>query len=132
MKIFICTDKSGGLLFGGRRLSQDSILRKKMLELGGGRLHLNSFSAKQFETTDGLVIDDNFLSTAKEGDCCFVENVDVPANAEGYYIFNWNRDYPADTYFELDLKALGYKKVKTESFAGSSHKKITLEIYSKV
>ena len=46
------------------------------------------------------------------------------------YLFQWNRDYPADMYFTVDLKT-GFKKIKVEDFAGSSHKKITLEIYKK-
>lgn len=121
------------MLFNCRRLSQDSVVRQKMLELTkGGKLYLNSYSAKQFESSDKLIIDDNFLTVAAEDDFCFIENPPIPDSATEYYIFNWNRDYPADTYFELDLKALGYKKVKSESFAGSSHKKITLEIYSKI
>ncbi len=133
MKIFVCIDKSGGMLFNNRRLSQDSIVRQKMLEItGSSKLYLNSYSAKQFESSDKLIIDDNFLTTAAENDFCFIENLPVPDNADEYYIFNWNRDYPADTYFSLDPKAPGFKKVKSENFTGSSHKKITLEIYSKI
>ena len=33
MKLFICIDKNGGLTFGGRRLSSDSVVRKKIFEI---------------------------------------------------------------------------------------------------
>ena len=85
MKIFVCIDKSGGMLFNNRRLSQDSIVRQKMLEItGSSKLYLNSYSAKQFESSDKLIIDDNFLTTAAENDFCFIENLPVPDNADEY------------------------------------------------
>ena len=60
-----------------------------------------------------------------------VENAEIPADkVDEIYLFQWNRDYPADVYFSLDLNS-DYKKIKTEDFAGYSHEKITLEIYQK-
>ena len=133
MNIALCISKSGGMLFNDRRLSQDRILRQKLLELvGDGRLWINDFSADQFEADDRLQISEDFLTAASDADICFVENVEIPMErAEQVYLFRWNRDYPADVYFQHDLKALGFRKVKTEHFAGSSHKKITLEIFQK-
>ena len=46
---------------------------------------------------------------------------------EKVILFKWNRNYPADTFFSLDLS--GYTLEKTEDFAGNSHEKITKEIY---
>lgn len=133
MNIIVCIDKNGGMMFGGRRQSQDRILREKVLELtSGGRLLMNSYSAKQFENTDSIVVDDNFLNNAGHGDFCFVEEVEITAeNVENFYIFNWNRKYPGDLFFNVDLKAEGFKKIKKEEFQGNSHDKITLEIYSR-
>ena len=75
----------------------------------------------------------DFLSVAAEEDICFIENVDVPIDeASEVYLFQWNRDYPADVYFDYNLKELGFKKVSSKEFEGSSHKKITLEIYRRV
>ncbi len=132
MKIFVCIDKSNGLTFCGKRLSRDSVVCHKILEIiGQEKLHLNSYSAKLFESADRLAINDNFLYLANDG-YCFVENNAVPGDADEYYIFNWRRNYPADTYFELDLKAPKYKKIKAENLVGTSHKKITLEVYKRV
>lgn len=134
MKIAVCIDKSGGMLFNGRRVSQDSVLRQRLFSLlcPGEALYMNSFSAKQFETTDQIVCDDDFLNKAQDSDLCFVENCSVPFDkAEVLYIFNWNRQYPADTFFEFDPKALNFNKIGTEDFEGSSHKRITLTIYKR-
>ena len=132
MKIIVCVDKSNGMLFNSRRQSQDSILREKIFSIiGEKKLFLNEYSANQFENSDKLNICDNFLIKAGIDDFCFIENVSVPIEMVGeVYLFKWNRNYPADFYFMYDLK-MGFKKIKTEDFEGSSHKKITLEVYKK-
>lgn len=133
MKIALCVEKSGGMIFNNRRLSRDSAVIKKILELSGDKkIYLNSYSASLFDDKEKLFIDDNFLLAAGNDDVCFVENQPVFAeNANEIYLFNWNRAYPAEFYFNEDLKLLGFKRIKKEEFEGSSHKKITLEIYKK-
>ena len=117
----------------GKRQSQDSVLREKVLEIANGsRLLMNSYSAKQFENAENIVVDDDFLKNANQGDFCFVEDKEITTeNVESFYIFNWNRKYPGDLFFNVDIKAEGFKKIKKEEFQGNSHDKITLEIYSR-
>lgn len=132
MKLFACVEKSGGMLFNGRRVSRDSAVCDRMLFLAGERkIYLNAYSAGLFEVKERLFVSDDFLSLAGEEDFCFVENTAIPVgDVEEVYLFCFHRDYPADTFFTLDLKS-DFKKIKTEHFAGSSHKKITLEIYKR-
>ena len=132
MKLIVCVDKSNGMFFNNRRQSQDRILREKILSIVGEKpLFLNEYSARQFENTDKLSICEDFFSRAGNDDFCFVENSAIPADkVSEVYLFQWNRDYPADVYFSIDLSA-DFKKVKSENFEGSSHKKITLEIYQR-
>lgn len=133
MKIAICTDKSGGVLFNNRRVSRDSAVISKLLDFAGeNHILLSEYSSKLFENTDNLVISDDFISMAKDDDICFVENVNFDIQkVSKLYLFNWNRDYPADLYFEFDAKKSGFKKISTEDFEGSSHEKITLDIYGR-
>lgn len=133
MNIILCIDKNSGMMFMGKRQSQDKVLREKILEMtNGSRLLMSSYSAKQFENTEKIIVDDDFLNNANQGDFCFVEDKELTAeNVENFYVFNWNRKYPADLFFSVDLKAEGFKKIKKEEFQGNSHDKITLEIYSK-
>ena len=133
MNIILCIDKNSGMSFMGKRQSQDRVLREKILEISkGSRLLMNSYSAKQFENFENIVVDEDFLNNANQGDFCFVEDKAVSTeNVESFYVFNWNRKYPADLFFTVDLKAEGFKKIKKEDFQGNSHDKITLEIYSR-
>lgn len=133
MNIIVCVDKNNGMMFMGKRQSQDKSLREKILEITSGtRLLMNSYSAKQFENSEGIVVDDDFLNNANQGDFCFVEDREITSeNVEYFYIFNWNRKYPGDLFFSVDLKADGFRKIIKEKFQGNSHDKITLEIYSR-
>ena len=133
MKIAVCIEKSGGMLFNNRRVSRDSVVQQKLLELvGEASIYTNEYSAKLFEDSSELKISNDFLSVASDKDICFIENVEIPMDkVTQVYLFQWNRDYPADTYFDYNLKDMGFKKVRSEDFAGSSHKKITLEVYER-
>ena len=74
----------------------------------------------------------DFLEQAGEGEYCFVENTGlqaVEAKIEKIIVFWWNRHYPSDRKFDLDLSK--WNKVSEEEFAGYSHEKITKEVYEK-
>ncbi len=133
MNIIICIDKNKGMMFNGRRQSQDSVLREKVLEIAqGAKLMMNAYTAKQFTDVSGICVSEDYFQEAKEGDFCFVEDGVLPNQGiEKFYVFCWNRNYPGDVFFEYDLKGNGFKKEAKEEFAGSSHDKIFLEVYSK-
>ena len=133
MKIIICVDSNGGISFNNRRQSQDRILRQKVAELcNGSPLFLNEYSAKMFGDEYLLNISGTYLADASDTDFCFVEEESVDFDKVGeVYLFNWNRKYPADKFFKFDAKVLGFTRRHKEEFAGSSHEKITLEIFAK-
>jgi hypothetical protein len=134
MNLIVCVDKQNGMMFNGRRQSQDSVLRERVLELcSGARLLMNEYSKLQFYEYSDIIVSDDFLQQAEPGDYCFVEDGTLPPLEiiESIFIFNWNRQYPADITFDFDFKANGFKCQKKEEFAGSSHKKITLTIYKR-
>ena len=54
MKIIVCVDNQNGMMFNHRRQSQDRALRKRILELTGGKkLWMNAYSQKQFLQVNG-------------------------------------------------------------------------------
>lgn len=132
MKIIVCVDKSNGMMFNNRRQSQDKVLISKIIELSSGYdLLTSSYSSNLFNEYDNVISSDDFLLQANSDSFCFIENTDIlKSDVDEIYIFNWNRDYPADKYFDFDLE--GFKRIKKEDFVGNSHKKITLEIYRRV
>lgn len=135
MNLMAAVDDTGGMLFNGRRQSMDRNMREKILECSGkGPLYVSPYTAQMFspEQQKKLHVSENFLAEAKKGDWAWTEKTD-PApyekNIEKIFLFHWNRTYPADTWFSLDLK--NWHLEKTEEFPGSSHDKITLEVYGR-
>ena len=131
MILIVCVDDTGGLGFNRRRQSQDRALRARMLEKWG-RLWMNAYSAGQFAKEDPVTADEGFLEMAGPGDACFAEGpaaAEALDRAEKLVLYRWNRKYPADCHFPLDLEARGWRLEETEDFAGSSHEKITEEVY---
>lgn len=129
MNILLCLDDNNGMLFNNRRQSRDSEVINRIYEISKGkRLLIHSFSRSLFE--DNCTIDDNLLNTATEDDFCFVENLMLSThiNSINYlYIFRWNRSYPYDMITDVDFN--NFTLINTEEFTGSSHDKITLEVY---
>ena len=137
MIIMVCLDDKGGMMFNRRRQSRDRVVRERMVQMAGGRgLWMNHYSAGQFAQDDpaALRVDDDFLQKAGEGDFCFVENEALApweADLEKLVLFRWNRVYPADRYFDLDLTQGRWSLEDQEEFVGSSHEKITMEVYTR-
>lgn len=137
MTVMAVVDDRMGLCFHGRRQSQDRVLRAKLLALSAGtRLWMNGYSAKQFAKdpgTEGIAVAEDFLSRAGAGEVCFVEQgsvAEAAASVERLYLFHWNRAYPADEFFDLPLSP-GWRMTESEEFPGSSHEKITMEVYER-
>lgn len=123
-----------GMLFNGRRQSQDREVRRHLLEDAGGHtLWMNTYSGRLFSGMDGNIqIDEAFLDKAQEGDWCFAETVSAvgkDSHIERIVLFKWNRVYPADVYFDIPLE--NWKLAEHSDFKGCSHKIITKEVYVK-
>lgn len=136
MILIVCLDDDNGMLFNRRRQSQDRLLRKHLIALTAGKkLWMNHYSAKQFESDyEQINVDDSFMLEATDGDYCFAEDIDATQYEkwiEQIIVYRWNRKYPSDLQFNISLTDGHWKKIKTEDFVGSSHEKITMEVYTK-
>jgi len=134
MKYIFCIDNKKGMMFFGKRQSQDSALREWILNhVQGSNLYMSSYSARQFEGASGFISDDNYENTMSVGDYCFVEDKGYSLNlCSEVIICKWNRKYQADKFFNEDLKSEGFTKVSSEDITGSSHEKITIEIWRRM
>ena len=75
---------------------------------------------------------EDFLEKAGEKDYCFVENLEIENfrdKIEKIILCKWNRKYPGDFFFTIDVNDGSWKLKGVEEFSGSSHEKITLEVY---
>ena len=133
MKLIICLDQRGGMAFNHRRQSRDRVLTEDLLRtVGESRLFIMPYSASLFgEAFPGLVVSEQPMSEATERDFCFLETVSPTSSKDitELIVYRWNRDYPSDTPFLLDMSA--FTLISTVDFAGYSHEKITKEVWKK-
>lgn len=135
MILIVAVDEDKGMMFNRRRQSKDRVLRERILSLAkGGKLWMNAYTRRQFpEDAQGeILVDEEFLEKAGPGDYCFLENIPAAPyedRIEKIILFWWNRKYPSDTWFDIDLEGGGWKLSETREFSGSSHEKITEEVY---
>ena len=132
MKLIFCLDDRGGMMFNKRRQSQDKELRKRILEtLNGKPLIMSPYSSKQFVEGGNIIISDAPQSETKHG-VYFVE--DLPyflSDVDEITVYKWNRHYPSDVKFGIDLSKEGFILDTVYEFEGSSHEKITEEKYKR-
>lgn len=159
VRIIVCVDNRMGVCFNGRRVSRDRMVSGDILEMtrgnvlwmapGADKLFEEVFKAKEEvcrepgtgkkmqdagrpEDEKKWKVDRDFLEKAEEEDFCFVEGENL-AEYEGkiteIVLYKWNRDYPADVFFEVDLSK--WRLNERKEFSAYSHEKITKEIYNR-
>ena len=134
IEVILTLENRNGMLFNHRRLSRDRRVCEKILDYSNEKeLWMNAYSRKLFtDLTDinNIQVDEEFLD--KSQSICFVENQDITPylpKIDTLVLFQWNRDYPADFFFTVDLSQ--WNLISTEDFEGTSHEKITMEVYKK-
>ena len=135
MIVMMCVDDNGGTMFNGRRQSRDRVLQEEVLaRTQGRRLWMNASSAALFapEGAERIAVAEDFLDRALPGELCFAEGAALAPSEERIeelILFRWNRVYPADRFFDLPLEEHGWRLTGTREFPGSSHERITEEVY---
>jgi len=134
MKIIVCVDKKNGMMFNGRRQSRDRLLIHELQNhLNGAPLRIAPCSQSLFQKSSiSCTVAENPLEGASEEEYCFVENQSLMPwqdQIAEVILYNWNRQYPADFTFDLDMK--GFRRVSSADFSGASHNKITKEVWLK-
>ena len=131
MNLIVCLDDKNGYSFASRRQTKDRVQLNDMLAfVGKNNLFLTDYSSKLFsEIPANVKITNTPQQSADTGDFCFIENIAIDdINAEKIIIYRWTRSYPSDKQFPENLLA-GKTLVSTTEFRGSSHEKITREVY---
>lgn len=133
MIVIACVDDRMGMLFNRRRQSQDAALRQRLLERAAGRpVWMSEYSARQFADcpADKIRVSDRCADRAGTGELWFVEDgreLIGARGAEELVLYRWNRCYPGDVTFPWPLT--GWTLTETADFPGTSHEKITEEVY---
>lgn len=133
MKLIVCVDETMGMMFNNRRQSRDGVLIEHILDLvDDKKIWITNFSESLFRfKTEYVLFEEKPIDIGDE-DFCFVENI-TPSTFEKYVdeiiIYNWNRRYPSDMYFDICLD--DWILESEVEIKGSSHEKITERIYKK-
>ena len=135
MKIIVCLDDYGGMTFNFRRQSRDRVLIDDVMSDNvGEKLYILEYSEILFEGYVGgyEIVDD--LSAVPDDGVCFVETVDVKPYIDRISevtVYNWNRVYPRDLVFDIDLEKEGFSLMSSREFQGYSHENIRKEVYQR-
>ena len=133
MILVLAVDSHGGVSFNGRRQRESWHLRNDLLSCvaskKGSKLWMSNYSKSQFYDMKGkvgyeripdipeYVPKDYYIEQAGDKDYCFVElwNQEIwkcilQKNPKKIVIYNWQRNYPSDLYFDPELYTYGWKK----------------------
>lgn len=127
MNLIVCIANNNGIMFNKRRVSKDALLIERLKGITKeNKIYVSEYSKPLFDGFDNLVLS---IENLTNNDFYFLENEGYNGNIDKIIIYKWNRDYPADKYFDIDLSS--YELISTQDFQGSSHDLITEEIYIK-
>lgn len=129
MTLYICLDDRNGLKFNNRRQSRDSAVLEDIRRQLTGSLLIDSFSEKLIREA-GIP----YVLPPETAEDFFAE--DIPSDkildkTKKLVIYRWNRHYPSDVRWEPDLAGMGFSLREITEFAGTSHEKITREVYER-
>ena len=128
MTLIVCVDDRMGMAFNGRRQSRDRAVCRDIARMAfGSAIGMQERTKNLFA---GMEVDAVSGETAKDCAYYFLETEPPAAflpGADRIILYRWNRHYPADLYFDAPLD--GYALAETAEFIGSSHEKITREVY---
>lgn len=136
MKLIVCIDDRGGMVFNKRRVSRDKLMISDLSEyVADAVLYVDPYSVELFSEADlNMIVSEKPLRFAEEDDFVFIEREEPSAYmacANEVVIYKWNRRYPFDIKMETTPIELGFKLESVYEFKGNAHDKITREVYKK-
>ena len=133
--VAVTVDERMGIAFNKRRQSRDRALIRDLVETANGKIYVSDYSRSLFdEYKDRVIVAEDPLAQCHDGGCCFVEMAELMPYIDDIstlIVYNWNRHYPADKTLDIDIKSSIFTLVSSTEFVGSSHEKVTKEIYIK-
>lgn len=136
MTVFLCIDDRGGMIFNNRRQSRDRALIDDVIDSSdGGILYVSDFSEDLFSTSGTSVICvPDPLYAASDKAFVFLEVPPILPYAnkiDRLVIYKWNRSYPFDRALDVSPEEIGLTLSEVGEFVGTSHEKITKEVYTR-
>ena len=133
MTVIVCVSDGGGIAFNNRRQSKDRALISDVLsDFADKKIYVSDYSAPLFKDAEVTVC--NKISDLEDNCVYFVERQtprEYLDKISTLVLYRWNRKYPADVYLDIDPEQCGFKLASVKELEGSSHERITREVYVK-
>lgn len=124
MTLIICLDDAFGMAFNRRRLSRDNAVYRDIAEMAAGApICMDERSTSLFKGLEINISGSNAAFYFVE----FEAPGTISEKADKLVLYHWNRRYPADLRCDIDFD--GWRLAETTEFPGSSHEKISKEVY---
>lgn len=130
--VAVCLDDEEGMIFNNRRQSRDRVLIAELLDSTEGKIYIHPYSLLLFGDNERIVVSDDPLGECTDGAIAFIEQLPIKPYIDSvgsFIVYRWNRLYPAEKYFDIDLEKEGFKLETKKEFVGSSHDNIEKGIY---
>lgn len=137
MNLIVCLEEKNGMMFNKRRLSQDIAIREDIYNsLDGKNLIMNNYSFKMFQkdNNDKNIVVSEDLPADNNEDFQFIEDKQLSKyedKIDKLIVYYWNRRYPSDLKFDINLSSGKWEVILETEFQGKSHEKITKKIILK-
>ena len=135
MTLYVCLDDKNGMLFNHRRQSRDAAVLQDIQASIPEVLTIDPFSEKLIKSAGiPYVLAPEEAVSPEENVHFFLENrepSELACLASSIVLYRWNRHYPADMHWNVDLAELGFALTGCWEFPGKSHETITKEVYTR-
>ncbi len=135
MTLIVCFDMRRGVTFFGKRQSADAKVKNRIIEIADGKpIYMTEYSASLFKNTDAEVRIVSDIGSAPEDAAVFAESAELSAfrgRVTRFVIYRWNKLYPRDGSADFYPFDEGMWLVSMTDFNGSSHERVTEEIWEK-
>ena len=134
MKLIVCTDDRGGMMFFGKRPARDRFAIDDIIrDAADGRILIAPYSEKLFlEQGGNYLISSDPLGDARDGDTVFIEDRSARAYLEkidSIVIYSWDLSYPFDKKFDIEPEKEGFELICESEFHGHAHKAVKKTVY---
>ena len=134
MKLIVCTDNRGGMMFLNRRSARDRYEIDDIInDARGKRILIAPYSEKLFAEQGGeYTISTDPLGDANKSDFVFIEDRsarDYLDEIDSIIIYSWDLPYPFDKKFDINPTAEGFELSDTIKFKGHAHDTVKKSIY---
>ncbi len=136
MKLIVCTDNRGGMMFLKKRPARDKYAIDDIIkDAEKNRILIAPYSEKLFAEQGGkYTISSDPLGDAKDGDIVFLEDRsarDYLWKIDSIVIYSWDLPYPFDKRFDIEPDKEGFHLICETEFPGHAHKVVKKMIYGR-